>query len=53
MPDICTIHLRRQRFLPQVGGGTVFCVMTYSGTVHGALAYLSPGQFPEFEGDAA
>lgn len=53
MPSICTIHLARQRFLPQDGGGTVFCVMTYDGKVGRALAYLPPGQFPEFEGEEA
>ena len=52
-PDIRTVHLRRSRYLPKDGGGTVFCVMTYGGGVHDALAYLSPGQFPEFEGDQA
>ena len=52
MPDIRTVHLARHRFLPQDGGGTVFCVMTYSGG-HDALAYLTPGQFPEFEGEQA
>ena len=50
---IRTVHLRRARFLPQDGGGTVFCVMTYRGDPHAALAYLPPGQFPEFAGEEA
>ncbi|MBU1323831.1 MAG: hypothetical protein KJ676_01160 [Alphaproteobacteria bacterium] len=53
MADIRTVHLARHRFLPAAGGGTVFCVMTYDGRVLGALAYLTPGQFPEFEGEEA
>jgi len=53
MPHDYTLHLRRTRFLPQDGGGTVFCVLTFEGGVHGALAYLRPGQFPEFDGDEA
>ena len=51
--QIRLIHLRRARFLPQDGGGTVFCVMSYRGGTHGALAYLPPGQFPEFDGEEA
>jgi hypothetical protein len=53
MPDIYTVHLARSRFLPQDGGGTVFCAMTFSGKAGEALAYLRPGEFPEFEGEAA
>lgn len=53
MPRDVIIHLRRSRFLPQDGGGTVFCIMTYSGEVGGALAFLSPGAFPEFHGEEA
>lgn len=53
MPDIRTVHLARHRFLPNAGGGTVFCVMTYDGRPGRALAYLDPGQFPEFEGEEA
>lgn len=53
MPDVRTVHLARHRFLPNAGGGTVFCVMTYRGEVGPALAYLSPGQFPEFDGEEA
>ena len=51
MPHEVILHLRRQRFLPQDGGGTVFCVATYDGNIHGALGYVRPGKFPEFEGD--
>lgn len=53
MPDIRTVHLARHRFLPQDGGGTVFCIMTYDGKPGPALAYLKPGQFPEFDGEQA
>lgn len=53
MPDIRTVHLRRHRFLPQDGGRTVFCIMTCRGEVGPALAFLAPGQFPEFEGEEA
>lgn len=53
MPHIRTVHLARHRFLPQDGGGTVYCVMTYRGEVGPALAFLRPGQFPEFEGEDA
>ena len=53
MPDIRTVHLARRRYLPQDGGGTVFCVMTCRGEPGPALAFLKPGEFPEFEGDTA
>ena len=53
MPDERTIHLKRHRFLPNAGGGTVFCTMTYDGKALSALAFLRPGQFPEFEGEEA
>ena len=53
MADIRTVHLARHRFLPNAGGGTVFCVMTYRGEPCRALAYLAPGQFPEFDGEEA
>lgn len=53
MPDIRTVHLARRRYLPQDGGGTVFCVMTYRGEPSPALAFLKPGEFPEFDGDTA
>jgi len=52
MPHIQTVHLARHRFLPHDGGGTVFCVMTCRGEAGPALAYLRPGQFPEFDGEA-
>lgn len=52
MPDIRTVHLTRHRFLPRDGGGTVYCTMTFRGEGP-ALAFLNPGQFPEFEGDGA
>ena len=51
MPRDVILHLRRSRFLPQDGGGTVFCVATYTGSIFGALAYLKPGSYPEFEGE--
>jgi len=47
-----TIHLRRHRFLPDAGGGTVFCTVTFGG-IGRALAFLKPGEFPEFEGEEA
>jgi len=53
MADIRTVHLARHRFLPNAGGDTVFCVMTYRGGPGPALAYLKPGEFPEFEGEKA
>lgn len=53
MPDIRTVHLARHRFLPNAGGGTVFCVMTYRGQPDRALAHLPPGRFPEFDGEEA
>ena len=53
MPDIRTVHLARRRLLPADGGGTVFCVMTYSGAKGPPLAYLDPGQYPEFDGEEA
>lgn len=46
------MHLRRHRFLPRDGGGTVFCTMTFAGNGP-ALAFLNPGEFPEFDGDEA
>lgn len=48
----CTIHLRRARYLPNAGGGTIFCTVTYDSTGP-ALTFLHPGQFPEFEGEEA
>lgn len=53
MADIRTVHLARHRFLPNAGGETVFCVMTYRGEPGRALAYLRPGQYPEFDGEEA
>jgi hypothetical protein len=53
MPDIRTVHLARHRLQPNAGGGTVYCVMTYRGEPGPALAFIRPGEFPEFEGDAA
>jgi len=53
MPHIHTVHLQRHRFLPNAGGGTVFCTMTFDGKSGPALAFLQPGQFPEFEGESA
>jgi hypothetical protein len=53
MPDIRTVHLARSRYLQKDGGGTVFCVMTYRGEPGPALAFLRPGEFPEFEGETA
>ena len=53
MPREVTVHLRRHRFLPDAGGGTVYCTMTYDGRPGPALAFLKPGQFPEFDGDEA
>ena len=53
MPRHVIVHLRRTRYLPKDGGGTVYCVMTYTGDLFGALAYLRPGSYPEFEGDEA
>lgn len=53
MSDVRIVHLARSRFLPNAGGGTVFCVMTYRGEPGRALAYLIPGQYPEFEGEQA
>lgn len=47
------LHLRRTRYLPKDGGGTVYCVMTHTGDLFGALAYLRPGSYPEFDGDEA
>jgi hypothetical protein len=51
MPYVRFLHLRRSRFLPQDGGGTCFCVMTSDGGLGGALGYLRPGTYPEFEGE--
>ena len=48
-----TIHLRRHSYLPDAGGGIAFCTVTYDGGVGRALAFLKPGEFPEFEGDEA
>lgn len=52
-PFELTIHLRRRRFLPNAGGGTCFVCVTYRGEPAPVLAFLQPGQFPEFEGDEA
>ena len=53
MPRDVIVHLSRSRYLPQDGGGTVFCVMTYDGGTFGALGYVRPGTYPEFDGDEA
>ena len=53
MVSIRTVHLARRHFLRDAGGGTVFCVMTYRGEAGPALAYLKPGEFPEFDGEEA
>ena len=49
----CVIHLRRHRFLPNAGGGTVFCTVTFDGGLGRALAFLNPGHYPEFDGEEA
>jgi len=51
-PFPVVVHLRRHRFLPNAGGGTCFVCVTYRGESD-TLAFLHPGQFPEFEGDQA
>ena len=48
-----TIHLKRHRFLPDAGGQTAFCTVTFDGRVGRALAFLEPGHFPAFEGEEA
>ena len=53
MPDIRTVHLARHRLPPQDGAGTAFFIMTFDGKPGPALAFLKPGEFPEFEGEAA
>lgn len=53
MPTPHTIHLQRHRYLPADGGGTIFCTVTFDGHAGRALAFLLPGQFPEFEGEEA
>jgi hypothetical protein len=52
MSDEFTIHLHRARYLPNAGGGTIFCTVTYDGQGP-ALALLKPGEFPDFEGEEA
>jgi len=39
--------------LPEAGGGTVFCTVTFDGKPGRPLAFLQPGQFPEFVGEEA
>ncbi|CAN5406925.1 hypothetical protein BH10PSE1_BH10PSE1_25840 [soil metagenome] len=53
MPNLRRVHLRRSRMLEKDGGATLFCVMTYRGEPGPALAFLRPGQFPEFDGEEA
>lgn len=53
MPDIRTVHLARHRLLPHDGNWTVYCTMTYDGKPGPALAFVSPGEFPEFDGEEA
>jgi hypothetical protein len=53
MAAIHSVHLKRHRYLPSDGGGTVFCTVTFDGSCSRALAFLDPGQFPEFEGEEA
>lgn len=47
------LHYRRHRALPNAGGYTLFCSVTYNGELGHALGYPKPDRFPEFEGDEA
>lgn len=53
MPTERILHYRRHRALPDVGGHTLFCTVTYHGELGSALGYPTPECFPEFEGDEA
>lgn len=53
VPQDRILHYRRQRALPDAGGHTLFCVVTYNGEFGRALGYPTPAKFPEFEGDEA
>lgn len=53
MPREWILHFKRHRFLPNAGGGTLFVSVTYDGGIFDVIRRLSPGQYPEFEGDHA
>lgn len=52
-PKEWILHFQRHRFLPDAGGGTVFVCVTYDGGIFDVIRRLSPGQYPEFEGEEA
>jgi len=41
------------RALPDAGGHTLFCNVTYDGGLYGVLRYPAPDRFPDFEGETA
>lgn len=53
MPDERILHYRRARALPNGGGHTLFCVVTYNGTELTALGFPGPERFPDFDGEEA
>lgn len=53
MACLYTVHLRRHRFLPNAGGETVFCTVSFDGKVGRALAFLGLDECPEFDGEEA
>jgi len=53
MPEERVLHYRRMRALPNAGGHTLFCKVTYDGGLFGVLGYPTPDRFPDFDGEEA
>lgn len=53
MPHERILHYRRHRALPDAGGHTLFCTVTYDGGIFDVLGYPTPDRFPDFDGEVA
>lgn len=53
MPTERILHYRRVRALPEVGGHTLFCTVTWDGGDHDILGYPTPERVPDFPGETA
>ena len=53
MPTERVLHYRRMRAMPNVGGHTLFCNVTWDGGINNVIGYPTPNRFPDFEGEEA
>ena len=53
MPSERILHYRRMHALPDVGGHTLFCNVTWDGGLNDVIGYPTPDKFPDFAGEEA